>query len=463
MGEKVFNVRKPTTPHLSVEQIVFPTYKEGDTVVLFDGDILAFKVSSVMEYRFLFTHKQNSDEVYRAKSQKEFKAFLDTKTAKLTEKIFELSEAGEDVSELREEVKFWVYENFEIEKIQEAEPFEHCAKTLKDAHKRVLETFDTNLSEMYIGGEDNFRLYLPLEQQYKTSVRAGDIRPIHLTESKEFLCGRRFGGIKIKGREADDVLQMRAFQLASQGVRVIMYSNDKDRLQGWYGEYYNPDDMSVIELTSQLGEITESKKGCGLHWLLFQMSQGDPIDGYSPKGWYTKEFYRRGFGQKTYYAAFHDATSVKDLLERWIEVHKTQLLTKEFYEWVAFDGRRVKANWLGIMELMYSCAYMKLRVDDTTTFRGLCEAFGVDAGEYLFEVREPAEFTDVAWNPERSVRDNFALMTRKQQVQVSENYLVQFDKNGIFNVLCDGELIFSTNSVKALVELKNFEGDKEVK
>lgn len=457
MSEKIFEVRKPKVSHKSVEEIVFPKYKKGDTVVLFDGDILAFKVSSVMEFRFLYTHKKDSTETYRAKSQKEFKAFLDSKNAKLVEDIFEANERGEDVTELQKELKFWDYDNFDIEPIQEAEPFSHCVKTLKDAHKKVLEMFDTKLSEMYIGGEENFRLYLPLEKQYKLSVRAGDIRPIHLSEAKEVLCNRHFKGQKIKGREADDVLQMRAFELSAQGVRVIMYSNDKDRLQGWYGEYYNPDDMSVLKLDNKLGTITESKKGSGLHWLLFQMSQGDAIDGYTPKGWYSKEFYRRGYGQKSYYSDFHDVKDVKELLERWVDIHKNRLLTKDIYEWVAFDGRRVKSNWLGIMELMFSCAYMKLYVDDKTTFTSICEKYGVDVGECVFEVREPAKFVTVKYDEAKTLRDNLALLCRGQEVWVNENILVTFDEEGVFTLFVDGVEVDKQKSLKVILNKEPLE------
>lgn len=397
---KKFKMRKPTercdVEHY-VHEIDFPKYKKGEKVVLFDGDILAFKVASVCEYRFRFTSKSDPDDVVLAKSITEFKASLEDEKARLARKIQAASEklliANDDEDE--EAAARWTrlmnkyrkqfdgcpeFEDYDREDIQIADPFEYCAKTLKDAHKRVMTQLKAKKFEMYIGGSENFRLQLPLPLQYKVSARKDGIRPIHLTGAKDFLMNH-FDGYKVKGIEADDVLQMRAFQLASQGVKVIMYSNDKDRLQGWYGKYFNPDNLEIIELKSLLGECTEKKKGSGLKWLLFQVSQGDPIDGYSPKEWYSKRY-----GQVGFYKDFNDCKTVPEFLTKFIEVHRDRQLPKEIYEWDTWDGRHVRSNWLGIIELMFSCAYMKLSVDDKTTFSSLCSEHGVDAGELIFEV-----------------------------------------------------------------------------
>ena len=380
---KVFKVREAKAKQYRVDELVFPEYKNGDTVVLFDGDILAFKVSSVCEFKFLYTHRFDKSEQYRVKSQKEFKGFLADTVAELYNQLEDADEA--ETLSIQKQIKFWSYDNFDIEKIQEAEPFSFCAKTLKSGFNNVMNNLKADYSELYMGGSENFRLDIPLIEKYKSS-RSESERPIHLTAAKQALTGAYFNGKFITGIEADDLLQMRQKQLHDLGVNVVMYSNDKDRLQGWYGKYYNPDDLEVMELKSRLGEITESKKGSGLHWLLFQCSQGDKVDCYSPKGWFSKFAYKRGFGQKSYYEAFHDAVDEKDLLTKWIDLHKTKLLVEDFYEWEDFKGRKVKANWLGIVELMFNCAYMKLSIGDKTTFTSMCKEFDVDAGECILEV-----------------------------------------------------------------------------
>lgn len=397
-----FKMSKRGVPQYYAHEIDFPVYKKREKVLLIDADILAFKVSSVCETRFRFTRKDDEDEVYLAKSIKEFQGFLEDESSRIARKIANYSnkmmeakrsgdEAGQKkytrlLKKYREEFQNQPkFEDFEREDVQIADPFEYCAKTLKDALDRVLKMLKIKKFEMYIGGDENFRSTLPLVEEYKVSVRKDGIRPIHLTAAKEFLV-RKYGAIKVKGIEADDVLQMRQYQLHKAGVDVVMYSNDKDRKQGWYGKYYNPDHETVEVLDSYLGTINEKGKGCGLKWLLFQMSQGDPVDGYSPKAWYDKTHYKRGYGPKGFYTDFGDIECEKELLEHFIVVHRDRLLTQELYEWTTWDKRRVKSNWLGIIELMFSCAYMKLEIDDQRTFRSLCQEHGVDAGELVWDV-----------------------------------------------------------------------------
>lgn len=401
-------MRKQGVKEHYVHEIDFPKYEKKSKVVLFDADILAFKVSSVCEARFEFTHKDDEDEVYLAKSITEFKGFLEDEQSRFAQKIdkaarklMEVRKSGDEkaIAKAQANLTKWreafdnvpQFEDFIRKDVQIPDPFEYCAKTLNEAYDRVMKLLKAKHSEIYVGGSENFRSKLPLPLEYKVSVRSDGIRPVHLTAAKEHLI-KKFNGIKVKGIEADDVLQMRQFQLASQGVDVYMYSNDKDRMQGWYGKYYNPDNNEIKALDCYLGTINEKGKGCGLKWLLFQMSQGDPIDGYSPKEWYDKTHYKRGYGPKSFYADFAHIDNVKELLEHYIVVHRDRLMSNEFYKWETWDGRHVKANWLGILELMFSCAYMKLEVDDKRTFRSLCQEHGVDAGEMIFEVKNIKDF-----------------------------------------------------------------------
>lgn len=385
-------MRKPKVNEVYVEDIKFPVYKKGDTVVIFDADILAFKVSSVCEDKHLFTHKE-SGEQYRSKSLKEFKGYLQDEKDHISKKILKLAQkkteegfVWEDKHERRiQKLRKMLedcdeYEDFIREDVQHPEPFSYCVETLNNAQRRVMERFDTDKCELYVGGGENYRSKVPLKLEYKVSVRSDGVRPIHLTPAKEHLI-RVKGAYKIKGREADDIVQQRAYELSKAGVRVVVYSNDKDRLQGWYGEWYNPDNEEVLVLDDYLGEITRDKKGSGLKWLLYQVSQGDMTDGYSPKDWYSKRY-----GQVGFFNDFSDTKTPKEFLEKFVEVHRDRLLNKEIYEWDTWDNRHVKSNWLGIIEMMFTCAYMKIKTDDDTTFRSLCKEHGVDAGEMIFEI-----------------------------------------------------------------------------
>lgn len=385
--------RKAPVKEFYASDLEFPKYRKGERVVLFDADILAFKVASVCEDKFRFTHKETGEK-YLAKSLTEFKEFLNEEKTRASAKIVRLSEKYRGktkfdwtkadqakMAKLREEMaQCPEFEDFDREDVQIPEPFDYCAGTLNSAYDIVMKALRSKKAELYIGGGENFRSKIPLPLEYKVSVRSETARPIHLTEAKNYLI-RHKGALKIKGIEADDIIQMRAFQLAMQGVKVYVYSNDKDRLQAWYGNWYNPDNKEVLVLNDLLGTITSSKKGTGLKWLMFQVSQGDKTDGYSPKEWYAKRY-----GQVGFYNDFNECSTVKEFLEKFIEVHRDRLLPEPLYEWNTWDGRHVKSNWLGIIEMMFECAYMKLEIDDKRTFSSLCAEHGVDAGELVWDV-----------------------------------------------------------------------------
>lgn len=403
-----FKARSKKIVQKYAHEIEYPVYKKGETVLLIDGDILAFKVASVCESKFRFTHKEDEDDVYLAKSLKEFQGYLEDEKSKIARKITRVSEKIRDSEDEKEKAKFKKrltkyredfeacpkFEDYIREDVQVPDPFEYCAETLNRSYDLVMKKVKAKKSEIYIGGDENFRLGLPLKNQYKLSVRSDAVRPIHLTGSKEHQVNN-MGAIKVKGIEADDILQMRAFQLAAMGVKVIMYSNDKDRLQGWYGKYYNPDNGEILELKDMLGYISKDKKGSGLKWLMYQVSQGDPIDGYSPKEWYSKNFYKRGYGQVGFFNDFAEVDNIPDFLNKFIEVHRDKLLIEKEYTWETWNGKFVRSNWLGIIELMFSCAYMKLEIDDSRTFSSLCKEFGVDAGELVFEVLDEVPNEDM--------------------------------------------------------------------
>lgn len=397
---KKMRMRKSSVKELYVHEIEFPKYLKKDKVVIFDADIIAFKVASVCEFKYKFVHNETGKEHW-AKSITEFEEGLLEAKASISAKIMKLANANTGIppdnwpkadtlrmTKLRRQLQNCPeFEDFERFDEQKAEPFSYCAKTLDDAVGRVLDRLGCNKYEMYIGGGENFRSKIPLPLEYKVSARKDGVRPIHLAAAKEYLM-MKYGAIKVKGIEADDIVQMRSYQLSGEKIKSYVYSNDKDRLQGWYGGWYNPDSDTVMTLDSKLGEITRSSKGSGLKWLLFQVSQGDKTDGYSPKEWYS-----RRYGQVGFFNDFNECDSIASFLQKWVDIHKEKL--PEIYEWDTWDGRHVVSNWLGIMEMMFSCAYMRLEINDPTTLKSLCESYGVDVGELVFEVSNIEENLEV--------------------------------------------------------------------
>ena len=83
--------RKAPVKEFYASDLEFPKYRKGERVVLFDADILAFKVASVCEDKFRFTHKETGEK-YLAKSLTEFKEFLNEEKTRASAKIVRLSE-----------------------------------------------------------------------------------------------------------------------------------------------------------------------------------------------------------------------------------------------------------------------------------------------------------------------------------------------------------------------------------
>ena len=346
-----FEIRK--TPYIveyTAEEVtkLLPLYSKEDKVLIVDGDIIAFKVSSVCEFKYLFKHKENGD-TFKAKSKKEFKNFLE-----------------------EEDGELGTIEDYDCEFRQEAEPFSYCAKTLKDALENIMEATECNKLEIYIGGSNNFRSFLPLYPQYKTN-RSNQPRPLLLTQAKEYLINVK-GAFKIKGSEADDVVQMRVKQLYEQGIKSVVYSNDKDLLQNitYNLSNYNPDSGVISEYPKGVSGLTmkgSSLKGCGVKWLLAQTMLGDDTDGYSPK-----KFFKKKYADKSYYNDFNEIVDHKEFVEKWILKWKDLVGDKIFVS--DYEGFETEHDWLSLAELYYSCAKM---VDgDFPTLKDLFKYYGVD-------------------------------------------------------------------------------------
>ena len=194
-----------------------PNYTKQDKVLIYDADILSYKIASVTEFKYLYTSLEGDE--YKVKSKKSFKAYCE--------------ENGLDI------------DSFTVENVQIAEPVGHAIKSMNDSVAKVMEYCGCNRIEYYIGGSGNFRNEIPLPVQYKTN-RTETVRPIHLTALKDYLIKYK-GAKKVCTQEADDVVNHRIRTLNKQGVRCVLYSNDKDSMQN---VDYNLLNFNPLPLTS---------------------------------------------------------------------------------------------------------------------------------------------------------------------------------------------------------------------
>lgn len=344
-----FSIRKSPQQEYTSDQILslIPSYNKEDKVLIFDGDILAFKCASVCEYKYLYKNKENGDE-YKAKSKKEFLTFLE------------------------ENVDCGVIEDYECIFQQEAQPVSYAINTVKSCIKNIMEYLGCNKFEIYIGGSGNFRCDLPLYPRYKSS-RSDQPRPLLLTPLKEYLI-EHMGALRIKGVEADDIVQQRMSDTYRQGVQSILWTVDKDAKQNldYCMNIYNPDKNTLEQLVCNESKLHLAKgqvKGSGLWFLLYQVFQGDPTDNYSLKPYFTKKF-----GDAGYYKFLENAVDNYEHIYKWILL--TKKIIPDKIEYSDCNGVDQSLTRWEALELMFQCAYMKLSANDSTTLKSLLNRYG---------------------------------------------------------------------------------------
>lgn len=337
----------PRYRDVDIERTVYP---KGSVVLIVDMDTLIFRVASACQKDYIkVTNKEGKSRDFKHRT--EFKAYC----------------AERD----------WDFKEFTIEDKVEAEPLKNCLAVLKKSVAKLQRDFGVTHIELYQGGEDNFRLDLPLDSRYKSNRK--EEKPVHLKDCQEYAVNY-LGSKIVKGLETDDIVQMRFVDCTKQdGVICYLATVDKDAKQVFQSEHT----YRIINLASWMietfkggfGEIhmnsREEVKGSGLIWLLFQVMQGDSIDNYAQKKLFPKKY-----GEKSFFKDFSKIDNIPDLLRKYVEITKARL--PEVVRYTAWDGSEVEMDWLQTQELFWQCAYMKVEPNDTMTFEKLLKEHNIE-------------------------------------------------------------------------------------
>lgn len=324
----------------------------SDVVLVLDGDEIAFQIAAACEQRGILVTNKTNESQHGFKTRTQLKEFLH----------------GLEVPE----------DFYSVEDTQIAEPIANACRTVKAKLNTLKEKFQTENVELYFSGKDNFRLALPLPEQYKSS-RADKIKPLLLSELKEYMI--KYHNAKIvDGDEADQMVAQRMWDGYKSGRKIIGITEDKDARsnQGWL---YNPakDELTFIDGYGGLIKDEKGKvRGYGRSWLYHQLLIGD---------WSTDHFCPRQiikavtgkvpkFGEVASYNLLSECKTDK---EAWVVVHNQYLswFGKEPFSYVSWSGETFTGDYLDALQMIWDCAFMKRFPDDNVKVRNVLKKLGV--------------------------------------------------------------------------------------
>lgn len=226
-----------------------------------DLDYLAFKVSSVLEDRYIEAYDSQGALLGKFKNRTDYKKsplFVEEYTIK-------------DCQDLKR---------------NSSDTMSFLVRKHVEDIKKATNTKDVVFAN---GGSTNFRDSLPLPQKYKGN-REGLLRPLLLEECKQFI-RHSYPFVTGENMEADDIISM--FQFRSyydKEHKIIVVTVDKDALQT-QGFLYNPEAnkgmaANSVQLIEGLGSMEMKKnKLCFSGRMVFYCQSsvlGDKVDNYDP-------------------------------------------------------------------------------------------------------------------------------------------------------------------------------------
>lgn len=303
------------------------------TILVLDGDEISYSIAAACEERGIRVTNTNSNGVATFKTRTKMKEFL----------------KGVEIPE----------DLYTIEDTQIAEPLANALSTVKSKLVNLKEKFETEYVEIYLSGDNNFRLQLPLPDQYK-SGRKDTIRPLLLNEIKEYLV-KYHKAVVVDGDEADAALTTRMWYGYKNNMKIIASTIDKDA-RGSAGWLYNPDKDELLYIDGY-GDLylndTGDVKGHGRVWFYYQLLIGDwSTDTYDPRR-IVKAITGKlpKWGEKTCYEYLSKATYDG---EAWKLIHDKYLewFGADEFSYTAWDGSIFTGNYLDALQMIADCAHM---------------------------------------------------------------------------------------------------------
>ena len=308
------------------------------TLAVYDADFLAFNASALAEERSIKAIHKSSGREWICKNRTEFWGNFRRKDGGLLKQLNQ------------GKLSPWKPEEFEIIEQQEPKTFNFCAKIIDTQIESIQARLNLPMSAKigFVTSGDSWRVERSTLLQYKGN-RKGLLRPLYLTEAKDYLC-RKHGFSVQKYLEVDDVVVMSAYK---QPERVVI-AVDKDSC-GTPVMLFNPDKMDTSLNCDCFGKLFVDDKGNvhghGRKFFYYQLLAGDKSDNYKPNC-----FSDIAFSDKSAYNAL--AGTKKDA-EAWQAiVDSYKLMYPEPKIVTGWGGDTFEIDWLYVLTEMVDLAHM---------------------------------------------------------------------------------------------------------
>lgn len=323
------------------------TYMETDLCVI-DGDVLAFRASAANEKRTVIATHVKSGKEKTFNNRTELKDFVIEKQGKYNPL------------------------EYSVRDVQTPTSVAFVNHSMKMTIKAICDFCGTENYHIVVGGKDNFRDNIELPTRYKSN-RDGTLRPLLLSDAKEYLVGK-CGAEIANGVESDDVLTYYQYEGYKSKKKIVLCTNDKDaRSHPGYLYNWTEENAEIIKV-SGLGYLYEQKtdiKGYGRMFSYKQILTGDAVDGFKPT-----ELCGVKFGDKSAYKLLKDLKTDKECWEAIAEQYKTWY--PEDVTYIAWNGNTYTKSWVEILQMYVDCVHMQRWPNDRLIVSTVFDKLGIE-------------------------------------------------------------------------------------
>lgn len=320
-------------------------------VLLIDADLIAYRYAAANEKRSIIAKHLKSSREKVFKTRTELKELLKEKNMEFKP------------------------EDYEIEDVQTAASIRFALRNVKGIIQRLTDHTWADKVELYLGTGKTFRNALPLPTPYKNN-REDLLKPLQLADVRRYMQVKHQAQL-IREIETDDMITIRAYEELAKGNYPIISSADKDAWQSQGIEILDfTKEVWEGRLMPEVGSLWKEKtsyKGEGLKFLALQVLSGDNADTY--KGY---ELSKIAYGPAKAMKALEKASTEKEILE--VVISEFKRLYPEPFEYTDCHGvEHTEVTWFDMLQMYWTCAYMKRSMDDDSSFI----QFAAERGVYI--------------------------------------------------------------------------------